>query len=195
MYALCLGSLANSTFELTNQGLVDPMMDRMAKCGRTRVDSHACRNLHSLIWKAGKVLPIKISYVTMNKRISRRKLASIPTSPPILKLSDWATTIFSRGGHFFLRGKSLETASTFGIQLEDFWSKMAVAEPKLPLPDSTKRSQHIPICLHGDEGRGRQKQPALVISYQPLLPLHDKKTNMAVHPGLWYHHTILFVWE
>ena len=68
-------------------GVVDPMMALMAKCGRKRVDPHACRNLHSLIWRTGKVLPVTISTVTMRKRISRRKLAAIPTLHPLLKLS------------------------------------------------------------------------------------------------------------
>ena len=159
------------------------MMALMAKCGRKRVDSHACRNLHSLIWRTGKVLPVTISTVTMRKRISRRKLAAIPTLHPLLKLRDWATTIFKYGGHFFLRGKSLEHAGSFGEELRDFWGKIAVAEPQLPLPDPERWHQHIPVCIHGDEGRGRQGQPVLVLSYQPLLPLQDQKSTMAVHLG------------
>ena len=108
-------------------GVVDPMMALMAKCGRKRVDSHACRNLHSLIWRTGKVLPVTISTVTMRKRISRRKLAAIPTLHPLLKLSDWALTIFKYGGHFFLRGKSLEHAGSFGEELSDFTGPREVA--------------------------------------------------------------------
>ena len=103
------------------------MMALMAKCGRIRVDSHACRNLHSLIWRTGKVLPVTISTVTMRKRISRRQLAAIPTLHPLLKLSDWALTIFKYGGHFFLRGKSLEHAGSFGEELSDFTGPREVA--------------------------------------------------------------------
>lgn len=156
------------------------MMTQMAKCGRTRVDSHACHNLHKLIWRTGKVLPMPISHVVMRKRLSRKKLAAIPMSHPILKLSDWATTIFKYGGHFLLRGRSLDCASRFADELQDFWDKIALAEPSFPLPDQRRRSQHIPICIHGDEGRGKHGQPVLVLSYQSMLPLRDEKSTMSV---------------
>ena len=44
----------------------------------------------------------------------------------------------------------------------------------------------IPLALHGDEGRARAKQPILVMSVQPLLPLNDGKTNMQGYPVLFH---------
>ena len=158
-------------------------MGLLAKCGRKRVDSHACRKLHSLLWRTGKLLPVHIELLTLRKRMSRRKLVTVPTSHPVLKLSHWAVTAFKYGGHFFLRGQSLDHAPNFGRELQDFWEKMAVAEPDLPLPDKDKWCQHIPISLHGDEGRGKQNQPVLILSYQPVFPLKDKRSNMSVYLG------------
>lgn len=158
------------------------MLIQLAKCGKKRVDPHACRNLHNLITRTGRVLPVPISYLRMCKRISRRKLAAIPMAHPILKLTSWAETIFNHGGHFFMRGRSFDTVLKFQEELLDFWTKYAKAEGDHPffckVTDRNSWPQYIPIAIHGDEGRGRQKQPVLVISYQPLLPLLNQKTNM-----------------
>ena len=43
-------------------------------------------------------------------------------------------------------------------------------------PDQWCKS--IPICIHGDEGRGRHKAPVMVVGVQPVLPIGDFKTNM-----------------
>ena len=45
------------------------------------------------------------------------------------------------------------------------------------MPES-KWGSLIPVAIHGDEGRGRLKNPVMVVSLQSLLPLHGKKTNM-----------------
>ena len=35
------------------------------------------------------------------------------------------------------------------------------------------------FLVHGDEGRGRQKQPVMVMATQTIIPLQSKKLNMA----------------
>ena len=154
------------------------MMERMAKCGNKRVDFHACRNLHNLIRRKGKILPVHVSFLEMQKRMSRKKLNMVPVAHPIVRLSDWARVSFKAGGHFFLRGNSLANAAAFGLELQEFWSHFGATHPDFPLPDANKRAWHIPIAIHGDEGRGRAKQPILIIAFQPLLPLQGQKSNM-----------------
>lgn len=172
------------------------MLAAMAKCGKKRVDSHACRNLHNLVSRKGPRLPVKVSTVQMRKRISRRKLNEIPMAHPVLKLSDWAATVFKSGGHFFMRGQSMDSASEFSLELRDFWGKYSKNEPQHPffekVPNPDHWGEYIPVMIHGDEGRGRQKQPVLVIAYQPVLPLKEEKSNMKKLLGHIYSNWVYF---
>lgn len=150
----------------------------MAKCGKNKLDSHACRNLHRTIKVFKKALPVEISRVPTKLRLSRRRPQLVHVMHPVLHLSSWAATIFDRGGHFFLQGRDLSQAEEFSSVLKDFWGKFIASHPEFDLPES-KWNHSIPVCLHGDEGRGKAKHPIMVMSVQPLLPLRPGKTNMA----------------
>ena len=69
----------------------------------------------------------------------------------------------------------------FRGKLCGFWENFRKSEPTLPLfkEDSVDYSTCIPIALHGDEGRGRQKQPVMSVGVQPILPIHKGRTNMS----------------
>ena len=69
----------------------------------------------------------------------------------------------------------------FRGKLCGFWENFRKSEPTLPLfkEDSVDYSTCIPIALHGDEGRGRQKQPVMCVGVQPILPIHKGRTNMS----------------
>lgn len=166
----------------SNQGLADPLLSKMARCGKTKLDSHICRNLHSAAKKFGKVLPVRISHIPTMVRISRRRPQRVPVNYPVLYLSDWAECIFNSGGHFFLGGRNLDYAGEFQQVLVDYWDKFHAADPNFGFCNEVPRSewgQAIPLALHGDEGRGRQKQPVMVMAAQTIIPLQSKKTNMA----------------
>ena len=115
---------------------------------------------------------------------------------PVLKLSDWAATVFKSGGHFFMRGQSMDSASEFSLELRDFWGKYSKNEPQHPffekVPNPDHWGEYIPVMIHGDEGRGRQKQPVLVIAYQPVLPLKEEKSNMKKLLGHIYSNWVYF---
>ena len=149
----------------------------MAKCGKSKLDSHICRNLHTTIRRFGKQVPVQISTVRTSIRLSRRRPNPIPVAYPVLQLTDWAECLFNFGGHFFLQGRSLDYANTFRDVLNDYWEKFHAAEPDFGLPRSQWR-EAIPLALHGDEGRGRLKQPVMVMAVQTILPLFEHKTNM-----------------
>jgi hypothetical protein len=89
---------------------------------------------------------------------------------------------FSSWWPFFLGGNTLDdNAKAFRGELDRFWRNYRKIDPTFPFFRDNSEScyEHcIPIALHGDEGRGRAKQPILVMSVQPLLPLNDGKTNM-----------------
>lgn len=164
------------------------MLTALAQCGKGKLDSHACRNLHGLIKRKGKLLQVNISYMMLQKRLSRRKLVAVEMPHPLLKLSDWARTIFQHGGHFFMKGHSLDSVRTFKEELHTFWVRYAKADPTHPffraVPNQSEWDTYIPIAIHGDEGRGRQKQPVMIISYQPLLPIKEEKSTMKKYLGL-----------
>ena len=160
----------------------DPLLAKMATCGKSKLDSHICRNLHATARKFGKILPVQISRVPTMYRLSRRKPKRVKCKYPVMFLSDWAECILDMGGHFFLGGKSLDEVDMFGVQLEDFWTKYQQSNPDLGFFRDVPKSEwklSVPLAIHGDEGRGRLKQPVLVMSLQTILPTQEGKSNMA----------------
>ena len=80
----------------------------------------------------------------------------------------------------------MDYASDFGRTLVDFWTKFQQVDPAFGFFQSVRPSEWdhcIPIALHGDEGRGKQKQPVMVIGIQAVLPTFHGKTNMEGHLG------------
>ena len=56
-----------------------------------------------------------------------------------------------------------------------------MADPGFRFTQETPQAEWcrcIPIGLHGDEGRGKAKQPVMVISLQTILPVNKGKSNM-----------------
>lgn len=160
-------------------GLSDPLLSKMAKCGKSRTDSHICRNLHTTIRRFKTVLGVNVSTVATKIRLSKRRPDPVSCAHPVLHLSSWAECIFDAGGHFFLGGNDLDSFDTFRVELETFWSRFLVAEPTFPRLDESEWGFTIPMAIHGDEGRGRGKLPVLVASVQTLMPICPGRTNLA----------------
>ena len=167
-------------------GLADPLLSRMARCAKSRSDSHACRNLHRAIKAFGKELPVRTTTVS-TERVRKKRI--FPVQHPVLLPSSWAETIFNYGGHFLMQGQTLDNAAQFSIDLVDFWRKETAAEPEFSLPEDFW-DHTIPLAIHGDEGRGRLKAPIMVMSIQAVLPLRSGKTNMAGPYGFSYRFTL-----
>lgn len=129
--------------------------------------SNASRNLHALIHKKKKTLPIPITSVTAPVRVSRRR--RVQSRPwPVLHLSSWLQKSFESrlyGGFYFLGGNTLDNVPAVEDMLKRFWERFANVEPG-DVPHTPART--IPYLLHGDEGRGQCKRPLLVISFQPV---------------------------
>ena len=159
-------------------GIRDKQLGLMAKCGKSRADSHVCSNLHRLLKRTGKMLDVKISTTPLWVRYTKKRPQQALVNYPILRITDWANTIFRRGGHFFLGGHSLDNPEPFQRELQKFWERFQVTDPDFPMPQKSEWSKCIPIAVHGDEGRGRLKSPIMIITVQPILPLIGCKTNM-----------------
>ena len=96
-------------------------------------------------------------------------------------MTDWVDCIFRHGGHFFVGGRSLDNAKEFGVELHNFWENYKVVDPDFAFFGAYPQSEwkrSIPIAIHGDEGRGKAKNPIMVITLQVLLPITGKRTNM-----------------
>ena len=157
-------------------------MKRLARCGRSKVDRNMCRNLHGLIRRDRKILPVKVSSVETMWRTSRKKPAR-HVKYPVLRLSDWARCSLSKGGHIFLGGHDLEDHGVeFGNTLDQFWSRFRDTDPTFPFftdfPSREAWRTAIPLAVHGDEGRGRLKRPVMVLATQIVIPINQCKTNM-----------------
>lgn len=157
------------------------MLAKLARCGTSRIDSHICRNLNNLIHREKMLLGVKISFVNTHIRLSRRRRVYVEVRYPVLRLSDWAACVFQGGGHAFLGGKNLDHAKEFGAELTQFWKRFKAIEPQLRFfsdYDETAWSTSIPLALRGDEGRGRLKNPIMIVSYQTIMPTFEGRTNL-----------------
>lgn len=148
-----------------------------------------CRNLHHVIEKTGKKLAVKVQTVPLWVRYSRKRPQQAFVNYPVLKITEWARYIFNTGGHFFLGGRSMDHLPTVRQELRVFWQRYRAIDPTFPplqtWPAGDPRWEfNIPIAIHGDEGRGRGKQPIMILSAQPVLPLHMHSTNMRGCLGL-----------
>ena len=153
----------------------------MAKCGKSKTDPHTCSNLHRLLAKSGKLLDVKISTLPLWIRYSRKRPQQALVKYPVLRMTDWVDCIFRHGGHFFLGGQSMDNAEAFGGQLYNFWENYQVVDPDFAFFREYPKAEwnrSIPIAIHGDEGRGKAKNPVMVVTVQILLPISGKKTNM-----------------
>ena len=178
--------LCKSSKAIVRPGLSDKLLSKMAKCGKKKVDSHACRNLDQCIKQHGRRLPVRVSYVETMVRRSKRRKQEEPFQYPVLKLSDWADAIFSNGGHYFLGGRDLDHSDEIGQELFQFWARYKVMEPDFEyFRESSPEDWHyaIPLALHGDEGRGKAGRAVMVMSVQTLLPITPGKTNMCGRHG------------
>ena len=156
------------------------MLRDMAKCAKHRNDSHACNNLQKLLHKSGHQLRVRFSFISTPVRLAPRGVTKKALVKfPLLKLSDWCQTIFSKGGHCLLGGQNLDQAKQFGLTLRLFWERFKIIEPQLPFFNEPGHNWDfcIPFLLHGDEGRGSAKRPVLVLSAQPMITSPDMSTS------------------
>lgn len=139
-----------------------------------------------MIEKSGKQLPVKVSTMRLWVRTSRRRVHLIPTNYPMLRVPDWVHCIFRHGGHFFMGGRTMDDLPAFQSELVQFWQNYRSVDPGFAFFQTNPETAYpycIPIAIHGDEGRGKAKNPIMVISVQPVLPLLGEKTNMQGHLG------------
>ena len=92
---------------------------------------------------------------------------------PILRLTDWLKYILAEaGGQFVLAGHHVWDTAYRDV-FARFWERFRSAEPGHDIyttKTEEERCRTIPICLHGDEGRGLAKVPVLITNFQCVIP-------------------------
>lgn len=141
----------------------------MAQCGWNK--RNECRNLHSLIHREGKTLPIPVDSVQTPVLVLTGKIRVQTISYPVLMFSRWVEYIFSQGGQLLLGGNRLsDGAEPIRRMFDRFWSRFRSIRSDLIFPQGCDSdSINIPYGLHGDEGRGKLRRPIMCLSYQPLI--------------------------
>ena len=76
-----------------------------------------------------------------------------------------------QGGQLLLGGHSVHQRDLWEPLLEEFWNLYRGVDPTHDIFQYSNNilRRTLPYLVHGDEGRGRQKSPLMVISFQGLL--------------------------
>ena len=144
------------------------MLERLARCARGG-KGNACRNLHRMLADEKLSLPISISIVDVPIKDLKKRRSRV-VGWPVLRFSSWAQCALARGGQMLLAGHCLEDEQAWRAELQGFWAKYSCIDGGPPVFSSgIDLSCTIPYMVHGDEGRGRNKQPLLTISFQGIL--------------------------
>ena len=74
--------------------------------------------------------------------------------------------------------------SAWRKMLSIFWTKFLKSNPEVDL-QGVNPEVAIPVCVHGDEGRGKVRRPIMVLAFQPMVSwLGPAVVNSSGNPGL-----------
>ena len=144
----------------------------MANLATGKQYANAARKLHNFLHSSGKTLPVKITAAEITIRRMKKTGGEILVSHPIILLTSWMKCALELGGKFLLGGWTTLQAAEYQDMFNRFWARYAHVDASHPVFSKTasERCRTIPICAHGDEGRGVAKLPVLVAAYQPVIP-------------------------
>ena len=92
---------------------------------------------------------------------------------PYMRLSSCMKYCLENAGEFVLGGYKASDISAYTAMFADFWKRYENVDGShcvFASKSLEERAYTIPFCLHGDEGRGLNKTPVMIESYQPLIP-------------------------
>ena len=148
-------------------------MSRLAKCTiNENRERNLRRNLHRMVAKHGRQLNIKISHVPCRVKFFKKGKSKIEKVKwPVIHMSQWLESLLNRGGELILAGHHISKVDCWQSVFDEFWKNYRSTDPGHPIYelDPGLRKNYIPLTLHGDEGRGRNKQPVLIESFVPVI--------------------------
>ena len=158
-------------------------MKALAACGAgNTVGTNASRSLHRLIQRQGRTLPVQVQSVTVPVRIVSKGRPGKTDMPfPVIKPSAWLEYSLNVGGEAFLGGHSLiDEEGAYRSMFLKFWKDYQALHPECEL-----FHRCVPLCVHGDEGRGKCRRPIMILSVQPIIgPKGPNYVNTSGYLGL-----------
>ena len=194
-----IGEVPLHGWAILRPGISDFHMNRLAKCtSNSKRETNLRRNLHSLLAKTGRQLQVPISFAACLVRVvNGGKVKKQVANWPVLHFSDWIKASLVRGGELLLGGNHVLNISSWQTLFQNFWREYQLTDPTHPLfeIDSSLWKLYLPFTHHGDEGRGRNKDPVLIESFVPMISFKGiNYTNLSGPPDLISKH-LHFLWH
>lgn len=131
------------------------------------------RNLDALLKKWKKAICVEVSMITLTLKARWPRIKPEQTPYPFVSLSAWASFILGNEPRYFLGGcDDLTNTAAYCQDFSTFWQCYRVSDPGHPVYSdfiAAERAFVIPYAIHGDEGRGTNFIPTLVVAYQMII--------------------------
>lgn len=150
-------------------GFSKDLLGKIGLCGVATDKSNACRRLHAIINKTpGVTLNLPLDMCEIPIRL-KRPVRIKKVWWPYLRVETWLSFMLKEHPKLLLGGCSME-GREYEAVFTSFWNDYRRVDPSHPVFSSSIPLTHaVPYMLHGDEGRGANKIPFLVMSWQPVI--------------------------
>ena len=144
------------------------LLKKLAKAGQSK--TNACRNLHQVLRKHGKIPPVRVDATPITIRLRKPKVHTKEVFWPMIRMTDWIQTLMHSNPQSLLGGHSLDDTHGWKMMFSSFWSSCRGEDPDHPfyahnLPYETS----VPYFVYGDEGRGLRSRAFMVLSWQLVI--------------------------
>ena len=121
-----------------------------------------------MIVMQSRSLPLEVTWISTPVRLLKGKPRIQQTNFPSLQPSTWFRFMLDIGGESILGGHNIRQQSAWRQMFSTFWDRFSKSSPGIDLR-GVNPEVAIPICIHGDEGRGKVNRPIMVLAFQPLV--------------------------
>lgn len=125
--------------------------------------------------------------VKLRVLVHRPKVREMKLDYPFIRLMDWAQYLLQHHSEHVLGGHNIHHVAEYTAMFQQFWKNYYNLDPGHECYVKFKKfadmGSLIPYCIHGDEGRGKAKNPILITAYQFVIGVHgEQHTNMKGYP-------------
>ena len=140
---------------------------KIARAGKSK--SNAVRNLLTVLTSNNFLTPVPIDAEKITITKKKPETRTVQVWWPILKMSDWTSTLLRECPGALLCGFEVEEHKQWGAIFQTFWERFYQSQPEHELfmcsqPKPWDRC--VPYYVHGDEGRGLRNRPLMVEAFQ-----------------------------
>ncbi|CAE7624401.1 unnamed protein product, partial [Symbiodinium microadriaticum] len=166
------GAPASSFGRLARGFRADSEASKASVVGASKVsEDNAERDSKRLLKRFGLTLAIPISSIYLDGGIEL----------PWLKTSDWLAYLIRKTPELVCGGyRDVKEAQHMR---QEFWRKYRAFQPQHEVYKKSDLKNVIPICVHGDKGRGYGKNPMFCFSFECVFGLPAKLRSAAARSG------------